>query len=170
MTATDITHDYIVEKLSAQFPEKILTRDEPFGLLSLNVPREEVIQIIKWLKEDAELQFIFMTDLCGVHFPEQLGQELGVIYHLHSFIHNIRLRLRTFFPANDPIVPTATAVFKAANWMERETFDFFGIQFTGHPDLRRILNVDEMDYFPLLKQYPLEDGTRTDKDDKYFGR
>lgn len=170
MTATDITHDYIVEKLSAQFPEKILTRDEPFGLLSLNVPREEVIQIIKWLKEDAELQFIFMTDLCGVHFPEQLGQELGVIYHLHSFIHNIRLRLRTFFPANDPIVPTATSVFKAANWMERETFDFFGIQFTGHPDLRRILNVDEMDYFPLLKQYPLEDGTRTDKDDKYFGR
>lgn len=170
MTATDITHDYIVEKLSAQFPEKILTRDEPFGLLSLNVPREEVIQIIKWLKEDAELQFIFMTDLCGVHFPEQPGQELGVIYHLHSFIHNIRLRLRTFFPSNDPVIPTATSVFKAANWMERETFDFFGIQFTGHPDLRRILNVDEMDYFPLLKQYPLEDGTRTDKDDKYFGR
>lgn len=170
MTATDITHDYIVEKLSAQFPEKILTQDEPFGLLSLNVPREEVIPIIKWLKEDAELQFIFMTDLCGVHFPEQAGQELGVIYHLHSFIHNIRLRLRTFFPSNDPVVPTATSVFKAANWMERETFDFFGIQFTGHPDLRRILNVDEMDYHPLLKQYPLEDGTRTDKDDKYFGR
>lgn len=170
MTATDITHDYIVDKLSAQFPDKILARDEPFGLLSLNVPREEVVSIIKWLKEDAELQFIFMTDLCGVHFPEQTGQELGVIYHLHSFIHNIRLRLRTFFPANDPVVPTATTVFKSANWQERETFDFFGIQFTGHPDLRRILNVDDMTYHPLLKQYPLEDGTRTDKDDKYFGR
>lgn len=170
MTATDITHDYIVDKLSTQFPDKILARDEPFGLLSLNVPREEVIQIIKWLKEDAELQFIFMTDLCGVHFPEQSGQELGVIYHLHSFIHNIRLRLRTFFPANDPVVPTATTVFKSANWQERETFDFFGIQFAGHPDLRRILNVDDMTYHPLLKQYPLEDGTRTDKDDKYFGR
>lgn len=170
MTATAITHDYIVDKLSTQFPEKILTREEPFGLLSLNVPREEVIQIIKWLKEDAELQFIFMTDLCGVHFPEQSGQELGVVYHLHSFIHNIRLRLRTFFPANDPVVPTATTVFKSANWQERETFDFFGIQFTGHPDLRRILNVDDMTYHPLLKQYPLEDGTRTDKDDKYFGR
>lgn len=170
MTATDITHDYIVDKLSTQFPDKILARDEPFGLLSLNVPREEVIQIIKWLKEDTELQFIFMTDLCGVHFPEQSGQELGVIYHLHSFIHNIRLRLRTFFPANDPVVPTATTVFKSANWQERETFDFFGIQFAGHPDLRRILNVDDMTYHPLLKQYPLEDGTRTDKDDKYFGR
>ncbi len=170
MTATDITHESIVERLSAQFPGKILTNDEPFGLLSLNVPREDVIDIIKWLKEDAAFQFIFLTDLCGVHFPEQSGQELGVIYHLHSLVHNIRLRLRTFFPANDPVVPTATTVFKAANWMERETFDFFGIRFTGHPDLRRILNVDDMDYHPMLKQYPLEDGTRTDKDDKYFGR
>ena len=170
MTATDITHDSIVERLSAQFPGKILSHDEPFDLLSLNVPREDVIDIIKWLKEDAAFQFIFLTDICGVHFPEQSGQELGVIYHLHSLVHNIRLRLRTFFPANDPVVPTATTVFKGANWMERETFDFFGIRFTGHPDLRRILNVDDMDYHPLLKQYPLEDGTRTDKDDKYFGR
>jgi NADH-quinone oxidoreductase subunit C len=170
MTATDITHESIVERLSAQFPGKILSHDESFGLLSLNVPREDVIDIIKWLKEDAAFQFIFLTDLCGVHFPEQSGQELGVIYHVHSLVHNIRLRLRTFFPANDPVVPTATTVFKGANWMERETFDFFGIRFTGHPDLRRILNVDDMDYHPLLKQYPLEDGTRTDKDDKYFGR
>lgn len=170
MTATDITHEYIVEKLSTQFPGKILSHEEPYGLLSLNVPRENAIEIIKWLKEDTELQFIFMTDLCGVHFPEQTGFELGVIYHLHSLVHNIRLRLRTFFPANDPVVPTATTVFRAANWMERETFDFFGIRFTGHPDLRRILNVDDMTYHPLLKQYPLEDDTRTDKEDKYFGR
>lgn len=170
MTATDITHESIVERLSAQFPGKILSHDAPFGLLSLNVPREDVIDILKWLKEDSAFQFIFLTDLCGVHFPEQSGQELGVIYHVHSLVHNIRLRLRTFFPANDPVVPTATTVFKGANWMERETFDFFGIRFTGHPDLRRILNVDDMDYHPLLKQYPLEDGTRTDKDDKYFGR
>ena len=170
MTATDITHEYIVEKLSTQFPGKILSQEEPYGLLSLNVPRENAIEIIKWLKEDTELQFIFMTDLCGVYFPEQTGFELGVIYHLHSLVHNIRLRLRTFFPANDPVVPTATTVFRAANWMERETFDFFGIRFTGHPDLRRILNVDDMTYHPLLKQYPLEDDTRTDKEDKYFGR
>jgi NADH-quinone oxidoreductase subunit C len=170
MTTTEINNAYVLEKLSAQFPEKILSQEEPYGLLSINVPRENAIEIMEWLKEDAELQFIFLTDLCGVHFPEQSGQELGVIYHLHSFIHNIRLRLRTFFPANDPVVPTATTVFKGANWMERETFDFFGIQFSGHPDLRRILNVDDMTYHPLLKQYPLEDATRTDKDDKYFGR
>lgn len=63
-----------------------------------------------------------------------------------------------------------THLWPAANWMERETYDFFGVEFVGHPDLRRILNVDDMDYFPLRKQYPLEDGTRTDKEDEFFGR
>ena len=61
-------------------------------------------------------------------------------------------------------------MYAAANWMERETFEFYGINFLGHPDLRIILNVEDMDYHPLLKQYPLVDATRTDKDDKYFGR
>jgi NADH-quinone oxidoreductase subunit C len=63
-----------------------------------------------------------------------------------------------------------TALFEAANWMERETYDFYGIRFEGHPNLKRILNMDEMDYFPLQKQYPLEDGKREDKEDLYFGR
>jgi NADH-quinone oxidoreductase subunit C len=63
-----------------------------------------------------------------------------------------------------------TSLYAAANWMERETFDFYGIIFTGHPNLRRILNADEMDYFPLRKEFPLEDATRSDKEDKYFGR
>jgi NADH-quinone oxidoreductase subunit C len=67
-------------------------------------------------------------------------------------------------------MPTATVLWPTANWMERETFEFYGINFVGHPDLRIILNVEDMDYHPLLKQYPLEDDTRTDKDDRYFGR
>jgi NADH-quinone oxidoreductase subunit C len=89
---------------------------------------------------------------------------------LHSFINNVRLRLKVFIPASDPQIPSATAVFDTANWMERETFDFYGILFQGHPNLKRILNVDDMDYHPLLKQYRLEDGTRTDKVDSFFGR
>jgi NADH-quinone oxidoreductase subunit C len=170
MTSTDITYESISDQLTAKFPDQILDAEQSFGILALTVARTSIVPIIKWLKEDPTLRFIFLTDLCGIHFPEQKDQELGVVYHIHSLENNIRLRLKIFFPAQDPIVETLTTVFDAANWMERETFDFFGIQFTGHPDLRRILNMDEMDYHPLLKQYPLEDGTRTDKDDKYFGR
>lgn len=144
--------------------------ENPYDLLTLTVDRAQVKPMIKWLKEDPELRFIFLTDICGIHFPEQPNQELGVVYHLHSLENNFRLRLKSFFPATDPHIPTLTDVFAAANWMERETFDFFGIQFTGHPDLRRILNMDDLGYHPLLKQYPLEDSTRTDKEDKYFGR
>ena len=80
------------------------------------------------------------------------------------------MRIKCFVAAATPEVPTLTTLFDAANWMERETFDFYGIQFVGHPDLRRILNMDEMDYHPLLKQYALEDETRDDKDDRFFGR
>ena len=71
---------------------------------------------------------------------------------------------------NYPNYRTATVLWNGANWMERETYDFFGVKFEGHPDLRRILNMDELDVHPMLKQYPLEDGTRTDKDDVMFGR
>lgn len=69
-----------------------------------------------------------------------------------------------------PHAPTATGLWSSANWMERETYDFFGIIFEGHPNLKRILNVDEMTIFPLRKEYPLEDNTRKDKNDELFGR
>ena len=80
------------------------------------------------------------------------------------------MRLEVFIPFDDPLMPTATTLWPSANWMERETFEFYGITFEGHPDLRVILNVADMDYHPLLKHYPLEDETRTDKDDRFFGR
>jgi NADH-quinone oxidoreductase subunit C len=78
--------------------------------------------------------------------------------------------MKIYVPSEAPNVYTATGLFSSANWMERETYDFFGVQFVGHPDLRRVLNVDEMDYFPLRKEFPLEDQTRIDKDDEMFGR
>jgi NADH-quinone oxidoreductase subunit C len=80
------------------------------------------------------------------------------------------VRIKTFFDINKPDVPTVTDLWPSSNWMERETFDFFGVKFKGHPNLKRILNVDEMDIFPLRKEYPLEDQTREDKSDKMFGR
>jgi NADH-quinone oxidoreductase subunit C len=84
--------------------------------------------------------------------------------------NNVRLRIKAFLPIANPEIPSATSLYSSANWMERETYDFYGIIFQGHPNLTRILNADEMDYFPLRKEYPLEDGTRTDKVDSFFGR
>ena len=108
--------------------------------------------------------------MCGVNYPDNNGAELVVVYHLHNFIENIRIRFSIAVPVAKPDVFTATKLFESANWMERETYDFFGINFIGHPNLKRILNVDEMDYFPLRKEFPLEDQTRIDKDDEMFGR
>jgi NADH-quinone oxidoreductase subunit C len=95
---------------------------------------------------------------------------LAVVYHLHNLKDNLRIRFKVFAPVAQPDVFTATKLYSAANWMERETYDFFGVNFVGHPNLIRILNVDEMDYFPLRKEFPLEDQTRIDKDDQMFGR
>lgn len=113
---------------------------------------------------------VFLTDITGVNYPDQEGRELAVVYHLHNLAANFRIRFKVFTAVSDPRIFTATQLFSAANWMERETFDFYGIQFVGHPNLKRVLNVDEMDYFPMRKEYPLEDQTRIDKDDEMFGR
>jgi NADH-quinone oxidoreductase subunit C len=139
-------------------------------MLTFTTSREKLVDLFKYLYDHKEFQYQFLTTLCGVHYPDQVGRELGVVYHLHSLVQNHRIRIKTFVPIDNPLVPTLTGLFNSANWQERETYDFFGIEFTGHPDLRRIMNVDEMYYFPLRKEYPLEDQQRRDKDDRMFGR
>ncbi len=160
----------LLAAIERRFPAAILAHGEPYGMLTLETTRENIADLLEFVKNDPELQVNFLTSLCGIHYPENAGRELGVVYHLHSFAHNLRFRVKVFFPAADPHIPTATTLWPAANWMERQEYDFFGIIFTGHPDLRRILNVDDLDVFPLRKEYRLEDGTRTDKDDRFFGR
>ena len=92
------------------------------------------------------------------------------MYQLHNLFQNKRLRLKIFLSEEKPVVNTLTTVFPAANWMERETYDFYGVIFTGHPNLKRILNVEDMTIFPMRKEYPLEDQTREDKNNLMFGR
>lgn len=166
----DITHDFLLDRLRADFDDQIEAVDAPYDLLTLEVKAAAIPAMLRRLHDDPILRFRFLTDICGSHYPDLPGRELCVIYHLHSLENNLRLRLKTHVPVDRPEVPSVTALYSAANWMERETYDFYGIQFTGHPNLQRILNADEMDYFPLRKEYPLEDGTRTDKQDEYFGR
>ncbi|MDJ1505072.1 NADH-quinone oxidoreductase subunit C [Xanthocytophaga agilis] len=165
-----MTHQEIIEDLTGRYGDNIFDIHEPYGLLTLTTKRENIIDLLQYLYNHKTLQIQFLTDLCGIHYPDNIGNELGVIYHVHSLINNIRIRIKVFFPLTDPEIPTATGLYATANWMERETYDFFGIIFKGHPNLKRILNVDEMDYFPMRKEYPLEDQTRRDKQDFHFGR
>ena len=167
---SQVNNILITNLLYDHFKSYIRSVEESYGMLDIVVERGTIIEIVKWLRDDNILKFNFLTSLCGVHFPEKTNEELEVVYHLHSFTNNIRIRLHVFLPQNDANISTITHIFSGANWMERETYEFYGIVFVGHPDLRIILNVEDMEYFPLLKQYPLNDDTRTDKDDKYFGR
>lgn len=166
----EITNEYLIQKLLNQFGADILSHEEQFGMLSVVINKDRNIDVLQWLNKDEELQFRFMTDVCGVHYPDNKDNEIGVIYHLHSLTNNVRIRIKCFMPVSNPTIKSATVLYKGANWQERETYDFYGIIFEGHPNLKRIMNVEEMDYFPLRKEYPLEDGTRADKEDKYFGR
>ena len=163
----DVLFTEVTEKLKAVFGNDILNAQQEYDFPVIAVKKEKIIEVIKALYADG---FTFLTDLTGINYPDAKGQELGVIYHLHDMPKNRRVRIKIFMSIGDPSVPTLTEVFPAANWMERETYDFFGIIFKGHPNLKRILNMDEMNYFPMRKEYPLEDARRDDKNDAMFGR
>jgi NADH-quinone oxidoreductase subunit C len=155
-------------KLTEKFSNAIISSELQADMLCISVKKEEIQNILFLLRDDSELQFNFLTTLCGMHYPEK--EQLGVVYHLHSFVNNHRIRIKTATGIENPTVPTATTIWPSANWMEREAFEFFGIQFEGHPNLVRILNVDDFVGFPMRKDFPLEDQTREDKNDGMFGR
>jgi len=165
-----LTNQYIQEKLQEKFGDVVSNFEESYNVLSFEATAANNLKVLQFLYDELSLQFQFLTDLCGVNFPDNPGREISVVYHLHNLTQNIRLRFKIFVPVAAPDVFTACNLFSSANWMERETYDFYGVNFVGHPNLKRILNVDEMDYFPLRKEYPLEDQTRIDKDDEMFGR
>lgn len=158
----------IVNIVKEKFESEILSVETPYNFLTVNLKKENIISIIRYLYDHPQAQFQYLTTLCGIHYPEV--NQIAVMYQLHSLVNNWRIRLKIFLPADNPVTPTLTPLFSGANWMERETYDFFGVKFTGHPDLRRILNVEDMIIFPMRKEYPLEDQTREDKNDNMFGR
>jgi NADH-quinone oxidoreductase subunit C len=165
-----VTNETIQQQLQQKFGDQVTNFQQPYGMLTFEAPKEMNLKILQFLYDEPQLKFQFLTDICAVHYPDNEGNELAVVYHLHNLVDNVRIRFKVFTAAERPDVFSATALYAGANWMERETYDFFGINFVGHPNLKRILNVDEMDYFPLRKEYPLEDQTRIDKDDAMFGR
>lgn len=166
MEETTVTEEKIVSVIRENFGGEIISVESPFGFLTVNLKADKIIDIIKFLYEKEKYQYL--TTVCGIHFPET--KTIQVMYQLHKLTENKRIRLKIALPEEKPTVPTLTTVFPAANWMERETYDFYGVIFEGHPNLIRILNVEEMTIFPMRKEYPLEDQTREDKNNDMFGR
>jgi len=164
-----LDNDTLYTRLQERFGDIIRNPDLPYGLLTVETDKDHLIEVLEFLKRDEELQFIYLTDITAVHYPEK-ELSIAVVYHLHSFVNNLRIRLKVYIDGNSPQIASATILWKAANWMERETYDFFGVRFLGHPDLNRILNVDDMEVFPMRKEHPLEDPNRVDKKDYFFGR
>lgn len=166
----NLSNEHVLQKIQARFAGHITNSEESYGMLNVTVHKDHYYELVKWLKEEEEINCMFLTDLTAVHYPDRKNEELCVVVHLHNLLRNFRIRVKAYVPASHPSIKSLCSLHKAANWMERETFDFYGVHFNGHPNLARILNVEDMNYHPLLKQYPLEDQTREDKNNKYFGR
>lgn len=165
----EVTKEQLTQLLTERFGGKIMGINEPYGLLTFETTKDVIIDVLGFLKQNGLANFNFLTDITAVHYPEK-KHGIAVVYHLHSMVSRIRVRVKVFIDEHHPDIPTATVLWNAANWMERETYDLFGVKFEGHPDLRRILNMDDLGVHPMLKQYPLEDPNRVDKKDEYFGR
>jgi len=147
------TH-FTVNKLRKKFPSSVLDVKMFRGEVTVTVPKKDIYEICQFLYSDPDLQYQFLTDLCGLDFlPETPRFE--VVYLLYSMKKNERFRLKARVDDGDSI-SSVESIWKAANWLERETYDLFGISFENHPDLRRILLWDGYEGHPLRKDYPLE--------------
>jgi NADH-quinone oxidoreductase subunit C len=163
------TFEQILNALKEKFGDRIVSETQEYDFPVIVLKKEAVVPVIKFLYEHEQFKFQYLTTMCGLHFPDS-AEPFGLMYQVHSLVHNIRIRFKAFTTKEDLEYETLTGVFSAANWMEREAYDFYGFRFKGHPNLKRILNVEDMDYFPMRKEYKIEDETRTDKDDTMFGR
>jgi len=144
----------IVSKLKERYPQAIVEATTFREESTLGLRTEDLLEVCRYLRDDPELSFHFLTDLCGVdRYPAEPRFE--VVYHLCSLKTKERLRLKVFLPEASPALPSVFSVWKAADWLEREAYDMFGIAFTGHPDLRRILLTPDWEGHPLRKDYPL---------------
>ena len=141
------------EYVSAQLGDKVLARDESRGELSLTVHRNDIVEVLKLLRDDVNTQFKLVMDICGIDYPES-EERFCVVYNLLSLPHNLRLRIKVWTSEAVP-VPSVSNVYSAANWWEREAWDLYGIYFTNHPDFRRILTDYGFEGHPLRKDFPL---------------
>ncbi len=143
-----------LEKLRAFSPDAVLDASEFRGDLTITVPKTEIVRIGEFLRNDPDLVFDLLVDVCGVDQYRPEGR-FEVVYILYSIKNKTYLRLKVVVDEDDPVVPTVSGVWPSANWYERETFDMYGIKFSGHPDLRRMYLPEEFEHYPLRKDFPL---------------
>ncbi len=150
--------------LAEEFPDVefspaplVMHADQPSDQIYVRVPPERLLAVLRFLRDDPRTRFEQLCDLAGIdylNFPDARDR-FAVIYSLLSLTHNHRLWIKCFVNDPDPEVPSITSIYKGAEWMEREVYDMFGVRFTGHPDLRRILTWEGFEPHPLRKDYPL---------------
>lgn len=166
-----IENPEIQDKLLTAFGESVFNFNLEKDIFSLEVKADKITAVILYLKNEPTLKFHFLTDLCGIHYPDNsIDKQFAIVYHMHNWFENKRIKIKVYIDGLKPEIKTLSGIFPCANWMERETWDFYGIHFIGHPQLKRILNMEEMVSHPMRKEFPLEDSGRTDKDDRFFGR
>lgn len=139
------------EYLSLKFDDKVETR-AAFGELTLIVGRDDLREVMRFLHDDSRCRFVSFTDICGVDYPER-AERFDVVYHLLSPTQNVRIRVKVRTDEDKP-VPSITEIYPGAEWFEREAYDLYGILFSGHPDLRRILTDYGFEGHPLRKDFP----------------
>ncbi len=143
-----------IDALETRFPGAIEKADDAFGLQTIRVASDQSHAVLEYLRDDTESRFDFLTDLTVVHYPER-DQPFEVVYHLYSYPLHERLRMKVNIGDGES-VRSVTDLWATANWMEREAFDLFGVRFSGHPDLRRILLPSDWEGHPLRKEHYLE--------------
>lgn len=141
------------KKLKEQFSDSILDIIEFRGESTFIIKKEALLEICKFLKNDSELQYNFLSDICGVDYPER-EKRFEIVYNMYSIPYRRRARLKINVGENEPVT-SITSIWEGANWSEREIFDMFGVKFENHPDLTRILMPDDWVGHPLRKDFPL---------------
>jgi len=150
----------IANRIKERFPSEVLDIIPFLDQVSVIVRKERIVDLCRYLHDDPDLYFDYLSDLCGIDYLGRIPR-FEVVYNLYSIKHRHRIRLRAGVPEEDPNIDTVTPIWIGANWHEREAYDMYGINFKGHPDLRRILMPEDWEGHPLRKDYPLK-GTQNE--------
>ena len=153
-----MNNENLLKNITQRFQKTLLGSCDRFGTLEIQVDRNGINEIVKTLRDDRELAFDLLVDIVSIDYsayPDWVGERFGLAYLFKSLTLGHRLQLKVPVPETEPLVPTISSLYANANWLEREAFDQMGIRFTGHPNLKRLLNHHEFVGHPLRKDYPI---------------